>query len=342
MPRIILIGTMLALGACGGDPKDPDGGGAAAETDGAARDTVDTDPSDDPVDTDTDPDSAAPPDRHTDPDSAVLPDSDTDPVAPTGDSSPPEETGPTDAPDTAPPPVLFPAGLTPCALAYASVTDTVWLLPCSGADLTGFDSSGVSTTTLPRPGETTNDVDLEVAPTTLTLGSTTVPAGHLLVINGETGVTEVYAVDPTTGVVLGTLTTAYGDSHVVGGAWHPDRGTLFFVQDRQPRTDPNQIAEIDPVSGAVLARIPLAGIFSVNYGDVEVCPSTGHLLVVSSDETTIAELDPSGTLLASHPLPAGVSGASGIGVDDTTGVVWVAGTNGGIGTATRAACPPGP
>ena len=44
------------------------------------------------------------------------------------------------------------------------------------------------------------------------------PAGTLLVINGETGAADIYAVDKTTGAVLATLSTSFGVSHVAQAA----------------------------------------------------------------------------------------------------------------------------
>jgi hypothetical protein len=125
------------------------------------------------------------------------------------------------------------------------------------------------------------------------------------------------------------LTTVFGNSHVVGGAFHPQRGTIFLVQDRVAgAVDGNRIAEIDPETGAVVATFQTTPAFVVNYGDLDVCPSTGHLLVVSSDEATIAEFTPAGTLIAEHPLPDGVTALSGIGIDDSTGDAWVSDTSG--------------
>ena len=68
----------------------------------------------------------------------------------------------------------------------------------------------------------------------------------------------------------------------------------------------------------------------VNVGDVEVCRSTGNLLVVSNTASSIAELTPGGTFVQSQALPAGVTSLSGIGIDDATGEAWVSGTGGGV------------
>jgi hypothetical protein len=183
-------------------------------------------------------------------------------------------------------------------------------------------------TSLPRPGGSANDADVEIAPEELTLGSTTVPAGTLLFIDGESGPAEIYAVDTVTGSVLATLNTNFGVSHIVGGAYHPERNTFFLVQDRVPGSaDENRIAEINSQTGAVINTVQVTGVFSINYGDIDVNAS-GNLLVVSSDENRIAEFTPGISLVQYLPLPAGVTGLSGIGVDDALGQLLVTNTSG--------------
>jgi hypothetical protein len=44
--------------------------------------------------------------------------------------------------------------------------------------------------------------------------------------------------------------------------------------------------------------------FNVDTGDLEICATTGNLLVVTSDEPRIAEFTPLRSLVAEHPLPA--------------------------------------
>jgi hypothetical protein len=182
---------------------------------------------------------------------------------------------------------------------------------------------------VPRPGESANDVDVEIALVPLTLGDTPVPAGTILFINGETEVAEIYAVDGSTGDVLETLVTSFGASHVVGGAFHPSRGTFFLIQDRVPGPlDRNRVAEIDPVTGEILNTFQTTAYFDVNYGDIDVCGSSGNLFLVSSIEARVAEITADGDFVQYHDLPAGVSDLSGIGHDDMTGNAWVGATGG--------------
>jgi uncharacterized protein YjiK len=212
-----------------------------------------------------------------------------------------------------------------CGLAFDSQANEVWVHGCFGADIRRYSATGTFLSSVPPAGESANDVDIEVAASSFTLGATQLPKHSLLQINGETGVADVYAIDKTTGAVLSTLNTSFGASHVVGGAHHRTRASLFVIQDRVPAASvANRVAELSPQTGAVLNTFQIAATFDVNFGDLEVCNATGNLLVVSSDEPRIAEYTPTGTLVQYHPLPVGVSSLSGIALDETQGEIWVA------------------
>jgi hypothetical protein len=215
-------------------------------------------------------------------------------------------------------------------LGFDSKRTRVWLYGSFAAQLNGYDAGG-ALPTIVRPGESANDADVEIAPKNLVLGSTNVPSGAVLFINGESGSAEIYAIDRVSGSVIATLATAFGASHVVGGAYHPARNTFFLVQDKVPGgANANVIAEVDPASGAVLNSFQIASQFSVNYGDIDVVRASGNLIVVSSDESRIAEFTPTGTLVRYLPLPAGVGSLSGIGYDDSRSQFWVTSTSGTI------------
>jgi hypothetical protein len=212
---------------------------------------------------------------------------------------------------------------------FDATSDRVWVYESFGTELLSFDRAGAFLAAIPRPGEAANDVDIDVAPEALTLNGVPVPAGTVLFVDGETGPAEVYALDPADGTVLASLTTAFGNDHVVGGAWHPTRDTLFLVADYLDAT-PSTVAEIDPATGAVLNTFGTGAGFTVNYGDLAASGLTGNLLLVSSDHGVIRELMPTGEFVADIALPAGVSSPSGIGLDEGRIEAFLSGTGGAV------------
>ncbi|MGF7150493.1 Ca2+-binding RTX toxin-like protein [Sphingomonas zeicaulis] len=214
-------------------------------------------------------------------------------------------------------------------IGYDDLTGEILVYNGSGL-VTRFSSTGVNLGSFANAGESANDYDLDFASTPFTLGGVDVPAGTAIQINGESGVAEIYAVNPQTGAVIATLVTQFGDSHVVGGSYHPERGTFFLVQDRVPSTERSTVAEIDPATGAVLNTFTVDGNgFTINYGDLDVDPVTGDLLLVSSDETSVLRISPDGVEIEQIPLPS-VGGLSGIAVVPGTGQVYVVNTSGTV------------
>ena len=215
---------------------------------------------------------------------------------------------------------------------FDHATGEVWTYPDFGAELRRYSSAGTLLGSVPRPGGSANDADVEFTVGPLVLAGVPLPDATLLYIDGESGVADIYAIDKATGAVLATLATSFGVSHVVGGAHHPQRGTIFLIQDAVPSgtSNDNVVAEIDPATGAVLqswqTNIALPG-FTIDYGDIEVA-GNGNLLIVSSDESSIGEFTPTGTFVTLRALPSGVSSLAGIGVGPGPCELWVIETNG--------------
>ena len=227
-----------------------------------------------------------------------------------------------------------------CGVGYDAAESTVWVYVCSSEDIEGYSTDGTLLESIEAPGEDANDVDVDVASVSFQLNDTELPAGTLLFTNGETDEADIYAVDASANAVPATLVTAFGNSHVVGGAYHADRATLFAVQDRvPPAANENLVAEISPETGEVLNVFSVLPEFDVNYGDIDVCQSTGNLFLVSSNETSIAEFTPEGSFVATYPLPAGVSSLSGLAIDDSSGEVWVSSTTRAISRLGGLPCP---
>jgi hypothetical protein len=238
------------------------------------------------------------------------------PDAPTLDAGPDASDAAIDAPVSI---TMTSSFATPntCGLAFDPAANEVLVYPCTGAAINRYSTIGTMLGTLARPGESADDVDLDVTSVTVTLGTTSIPAGALMFINGETGTADLYA-----GAT--TLATQFGASHVVGGALHASRGTIFLIQDRVPgATEGNRVGEIDPVTGAVVSTWQISPTFDIRYGDVDVCQSTGNLFFVSNAETTMAEFTPTGTFVAEYTLPGGSNDGAGIAIVDGTGTAWI-------------------
>jgi hypothetical protein len=228
-----------------------------------------------------------------------------------------------------------------CGLGYDQTDGNVWVYGCSSTVVSRYSSAGVFQSSVPRPGESANDVDVEFASSAFGLNAALVPKGTLVFVNGESGTADLYAVDKTSGAVVATLATSFGASHVVGGAYHPILGQFFLVQDNVPgATAENRVTAVDTVTGASISTFQTTSTgFTVSFGDLEVCNATGNLLLVSSIETDIAEFTPAGALVQLHPLPVGVSALSGIGVNDAAGEIWVSGTGGLVSRLGGSVCP---
>jgi hypothetical protein len=209
-------------------------------------------------------------------------------------------------------------------VAFDASTDAVWVYPDFADELRGYTREGAFVTSLPRPGESANDADIEFATESFSLGGTEVPVGTLLFVNGETGGADVYAVNTNTGFVVASLSIPFGVHHVVGGAYHPSRDSFFLVADKLDSSTPNTIAEVNPLTGDVINSFGTGSSgYTMNYGDIEISAVTGNILLVSSDESSVRELTSTGSLVRDMPLPASVGSLSGIGRDDSRSELFV-------------------
>lgn len=215
-----------------------------------------------------------------------------------------------------------------CGIGYYPGSAVVWAYHCNNAAVNSYDTTGVLFSTFATPGGVANDVDIEIAPEQFLMNGSLVPEGQLLFINGESGSAEIYSVDTSSGTIADTLTALFGNDHVVGGAFHPQRNSFFLVQDNVPSAALEMlISEIDPSNGDTLNQFQITPYFNVSYGDLEV-GANGNLFVVSSVEDSIAEFTPTGLFVQMHDLPSGVSDLSGIALDCSLGQAWVCNTAG--------------
>lgn len=216
-----------------------------------------------------------------------------------------------------------------CGIAYNAPDGEIMVIGCSASVIDRYAEDGTFISSADVVGEGANDVDIDMSPSDLVMNGTFVAQGQLLLVNGETGVAEIYAIDEVTNQVIDTLVPAFGNSHVVGGSYHPQRGTFFLVQDNVPGGFvENRVAEIDATTGDTIQTFSVQPYFDVNYGDLDISPVSGNLFIVSSSDNGIAEFTPDGVFITEHALPAGVSDLSGIALDNDLQGAWVCNTSG--------------
>lgn len=220
------------------------------------------------------------------------------------------------------------------ALAADEYRQQLYLYPSFGSSVYKRSRLGVDLGTVDSQGEPANDADLDFTAQTIRLNNVTVPQGSLLMFNGETDQTEIFAIQPQNGTVLAQLQTDFGASHVVGGAYNPLSKTFWLLQDNVPAAAvANRVAEIDPATGEVLSTFGLITAehsFDVSFGDLHINPHNGNLLLVSSVQNRIAEFSRSGVLLRTLALPAGVGSLSGLAVSADGSLLWLSNTAGTV------------
>jgi hypothetical protein len=214
----------------------------------------------------------------------------------------------------------------PIALAVDEYRQRLYVYSGFSNNVSVLDRSGQVFDSLLWPGEGANDADMDVAPEALSLANVAVPQGSLLIFNGETAETEIYAINPDTNVTIAQLNTQFGISHVVGGAYNPRTKTFFLLQDNVPGPGVgNQVAEIDPNTGQVLSSFLLnspSNIFNVSYGDLDVNNVTGNLYLVSSISNEIVEVKTNGQLVRRIALPTGANSVSGMALNADGDRLW--------------------
>jgi len=119
-----------------------------------------------------------------------------------------------------------------------------------------------------------NNAGLQVLSAPMTLGATNVPAGSLLVFNGNTGGNDrVLAVNPvTTGTVIASLTL---DAHygLTGATFNPANDHIYLAEGGGAG---NRIVELSATTGAQLGAVTAP--FSVQTAaGLAIDPGTGHL-----------------------------------------------------------------
>ncbi|MFP5352832.1 MAG: hypothetical protein ACLGIB_09750 [Actinomycetota bacterium] len=213
----------------------------------------------------------------------------------------------------------FDSGLgTLVAVGFDSRSSSVLVYAAFGDSIREFSTTGQPLATIPRPGQSSNDFDIDVTEVAVTVGQGSVPAGGLIVTNGEVDPQKLFGVDRA-GTVLGQLDLT---GTLVGGSYHATRNSMFVVD-----WTADVLRELDPSTGSVLNEFPVmpygSPTFDVFYGDVSVSPG-GNLFVVSSSQDFVRELTPTGGFVRDYEVGSlGVTGMSGIDFDGVSGDAWI-------------------
>ncbi len=179
---------------------------------------------------------------------------------------------------------------------------------------------------------------LQVLASAMSLAGVAVPAGTLLLFNGDALPDAVIAIDPTTGAALAKLTLGQ-NYNLGGGVYDPASGDLFIV-DR--RASPTRIVEINPTTGAEVASFTAPFDASTSTDNTEpsgeaaltIDPATGHLWYGSDRSTNVAELTHTGAVvrIVSLGLQQGLDSSSQVSglAFDAAGNLLVATSRGSV------------
>ena len=127
-----------------------------------------------------------------------------------------------------------------------------------------------------------NYAGLQVLGAAMTLGGTSVAAGSLLLFNGYPNPDRVIALNPTTGLVLASLTLA-GNYDLTAGVFDATSGSIFILENNGPG---NRMLQINATTGALEAAITVPIAIST-WSGIAVSPISGNLWIGSSSGGTV-------------------------------------------------------
>jgi hypothetical protein len=201
-------------------------------------------------------------------------------------------------------------------LAYDPTTGRLWIAtndnpaqihrlnPATGVSEFSFDLTAAGF------GTATFFGGLQILPSGIaSLGGTAVPAGSLLIINGQATNDRIIAVNPTTGAVLASLTlpgtNPSQNYDATAGLYDPTSGHLFLASFNR---NPDQVFELDPATGAQLNAFNTP--FDINHGGMALDPVSNNFWIGSDQSgNRIAEITRTGVVVRQVDLSAqGVNG----------------------------------
>ena len=220
-------------------------------------------------------------------------------------------------------------------VAFDPTTNSAWVVNYPGAsptalrrlDLaTGAELQSIAVTAKDFGSTQITVAGLQMAPESFTLNGASIPAGSLLVFNGEPNTDRVIALNPVDGTVLGSLTLK-ANYDLTSGLYDPTTKHLLLTERNN---NARRLMEIDPADGTEI------GSFPIDYAEergLAIDPVTGNLwLAGTSSPSVLVEMTRAGTQV--RQINIGLQGVndgevSGLSFDDT-GKLLVSSTQGRI------------
>ena len=177
-----------------------------------------------------------------------------------------------------------------------------------------------------------NHLGLQVLGAAMSLGGTSVPAGSLLVFNGQPNPDRVVAVNPGTGSIIASVTLD-ANYDLTGGTYSAANGHLYITENNGVG---NRIIELDATTGKQVAAITAP--FNIqSWSGLAIDPTTGHLwlgAINGGDQLVEYRIDATGVLTELRRLDASLQNIrrneiSGLSFAPD-GSLWVASTQGEI------------
>ena len=216
---------------------------------------------------------------------------------------------------------VFDLGFSAVALAFDEFRDEVIVYPEFGSQLRIYDRAGNEVRTISVPWSS-NDIDMDVAHTPVTIGAVTVPAGSLIVADGDAGgLLRAYDLSSGSAVQIAEVTMS-GQFSTVGLAVAPDGASVYNLSWTS-----DTVGVVDPATGVVGSSFPVmpsgSPSFSIFYGDIEADVDSGDLYLVSSDQALIRHLRSNGAFVRDVLLTNALVNMAGIAIDNTRREFWV-------------------
>jgi hypothetical protein len=159
--------------------------------------------------------------------------------------------------------------------------------------------------------------------TPLTLNGTAIPAGSLLLFDGQNNPENIYAINPANGAILATLTLSANYS-LSSGIYDPFSGDIYVINRS---VGPNEIVAINPATGAAIPNSSFNLPFNAGESGLALDPAGDGTFWYGSDQSnSVVHLSATGTVIKTDDLTAqGVSNDEINGLTfDSTGHLLVA------------------